>query len=463
MNGKSRLDSTNILKRFLKIIIPLAALAGIVSFYIYYLDVKGEEALFANEEKNSVDFKARAVTENVANAVGDLIYISKMSGFREIPERWDMPQILIDNWRGALAKDLLVFSSAMGFYEEIRYIDEKGMEVVNVKNKNGRIFIAPQQDLKSRADSSCFKGAYPLGRGMVYVSPLDLMADKGKVENPVTPIIRFSTPVFDGHGRKRGIVIVNYFGKKIIDDIRNASLGAPGEAMLLNPEGYWLYGPQPADEWGFMYANKHDRTFGKDFPLAWEKISRAESGQFYTRKGLFTFTTVHPLIEAGKTVREITGIQPSSTMGYGLKVVSYLTNEAVQKRSAVYLATILKLYAIFFVVTAAGAFYSAVQYEKQNQAEDEIKKKRIELERYNAELMEMNSSLEFEAAMRKRAEDAVLKTVGDLEHKSEELERANAELGRSNADLEQFAYVASHDLQEPLRIIAGYTQLLARR
>jgi two-component system, chemotaxis family, sensor kinase Cph1 len=71
------------------------------------------------------------------------------------------------------------------------------------------------------------------------------------------------------------------------------------------------------------------------------------------------------------------------------------------------------------------------------------------MERRDAALVEANRSLSAEVAERKRAQKLLDRKIRDL--------------AQSNAELEQFAYVSSHDLQEPLRMVASYAQLLERR
>ncbi|BBD07547.1 PAS domain S-box [Desulfovibrio ferrophilus] len=190
-------------------------------------------------------------------------------------------------------QSLVLFTDKKKVYDQIRYLDITGMEVFRINYNAGNPSVVSANKLQFKGSKYYVAEGMKLLNGDIYISPFDLNMERGAIELPHKPMIRFVTPVFDNSNTRRGLVVLNFLGKRLLDVISEVSSSDVDRVMLLNEQGYWLKGLDEADEWGFMFKDRLDRTFQSRNPEAWQQISSNENGQFMSDAGLYTFDTIH--------------------------------------------------------------------------------------------------------------------------------------------------------------------------
>jgi len=270
------------------------AFSIIISSSVFYIrQYDSETSKYQLVESQRV-FSLREKIRNLTNLVVSDLMIAK--GYRELYlylEAEDNKVSLdeIENKKRDLEVELSTLSKSRRIYDQIRFIDLEGNEVIRVNYRGGLTYLTDQDKLQNKADRYYFNESIKLSEDEIYISRLDLNVENGQVEEPFKPIIRIATPIFI-NGEKRGVLIFNYLAEILLDSLDD-NIGLEGEKVfLINKDGYWLKGPDLNDEWGFVFgdSSKTIYNWNEDFISGKIDLSSHQSmGEF----GLYTIISVN--------------------------------------------------------------------------------------------------------------------------------------------------------------------------
>ena len=350
------------IKRFLIIFIYTALFVIAISFSIYYINFQFKVEAIRNDNANMVHNAADVITDQYKYAIADL---------RILSDSLVMQSYLRDNGNSQrlLEDEFLLFSKNSGKYDQIRYIDNDGMEIIRVNFNKGNPNVVPENILQNKKDRYYFYKTFEMNEGDVFISPIDLNIENGEIEEPLKPTIRFGTPVFDDDGNKRGIIVLNFLAEDL--GFSNTMLDVIGDAMLLNSDGYWLVSPNPEDEWGFMYADKSEHTFESSFPKVWDVIKNSLDGIIDNEDGLFIYNTMFPKDSLVNNAID----QTASPQDYApLKIVIHTTEKQIESQTILNKRNIIIVDLGLLLFASLIAIRIANYQVQQKKADEDIKR-----------------------------------------------------------------------------------------
>lgn len=289
-----------------------------------YLQHRQREWVLRSEQaKHRVDVAFELISQELNRVRADAMYLANRNAVRQF--------VSADtSGRDELLADLMQFVLQKEKYDQIRLLDLSGRETLRINFEGDTAKTVDENELQDKSDRYYFQEALSLRRGELFVSEFDLNLEHGAIEQPLKPVIRFVTPVYDTTEEVASYLVLNYLGGALLSELDNSSI--PGKTLLMRRDGHYIAGPNGEHQWGWLLG--HDRTFATQFPYEWSSINRMTACQL-TENGAFAAKIV-PLGRMERTRTKPTDVQsvarstnePVKTPD-SITVVSYLPRDVV--------------------------------------------------------------------------------------------------------------------------------------
>ncbi len=354
---------------FLLFLLSGMVIWGIISLF-YKIQFKSIESSLTTQEVYAVNLQKIEIEDSLSDIVSDLLFLSMQN---ELQEYFRLGE---EHARISIEKEYSQLSLRKKKYDQIRYLDSTGQEIVRINYNNGHPATVDKDQLQNKLHRYYFSDAFKLKKGEVFISPLDLNIEHGEIEQPLKPMLRLGTPVFDKNGEKCGVVLINYLAQKFLSLLRENSQISKGHSMLLNRDGYWLLHSDPGKEWGFMFKEREKLSFANFYPEEWQTILKQKRGQLHTDRGLFTFTTVYPLQKgfstptSGQTYTQDN--QHTGSTQYCWILISYLSPKELKSYITPLQFRVFFLGLGLLVLVALGVWFLAFSITKRRIYEEHL-------------------------------------------------------------------------------------------
>ncbi|MEG4082290.1 methyl-accepting chemotaxis protein [Microcoleus sp. POL10_C6] len=248
---------------------------------------------------DSVNSTANQMSNKLENLRADILFLRKtppVQGMIRAREGNGLDKQTNSTYKDWVYRMQLTFLSMMEakpYYMQLRYIDNSGKEIVRVDSDGTNIKVIPDSQLQNKADTDYFSATMKLKSGEVYVSSLNLNKERGKIEIPYKPTIRYATPIFNPKGERQGFLITNALGSTLLDMVKNFNPELSDKSFILNQDGYYLAHPNPKKAWGLELKTKENvkNDYSADIVA---KILSGGQGNIDNRELVISYNTVFP-------------------------------------------------------------------------------------------------------------------------------------------------------------------------
>ena len=238
-------------------------------------------------QDHAVDLAIQALTADLDLAVRDLQVLER---------RPELQRMLVDPSpanRAAFAQVAGVMAESVGLYDKIRWLDQNGHERAGIDWDGRSAVPLPDGALQDRSRTGDVRAARKLPLGSIYVSPMDLNVETGRIETPHQPVLRLIRPLLsDATSQRQGFLVFTMLAQPMLEAFSRKGVDHGAQLMLVNRQGYGLRSPQPSEDWGFLRGEP--ARLPRRAPEAWRLIEGARSGQRRLESGLWTWRVIQP-------------------------------------------------------------------------------------------------------------------------------------------------------------------------